>query len=255
MGSVVSSCVFDIDATIVDSYSGSGQAWDNIEPNPADGSSQTANDFHIGPTSGSEATDPTFTGTAGDAGAYFSYDGADYNLFQNSITTFLDGLHKTTGGSDYTVMVAFHYITGSNQILFGNRQAVGANVGILFWMNAATDTIRHTQRGDSAATTVFSTGTISGGADHIVGMAHDHSGNNTKFWVGSSTAETPQSQTYNTTTTAASGAPSIGAYSNGTLPAANGTRIYAVSVFNEYFDDTKAAEVFNQYRARHNRVY
>lgn len=254
MGSIASSCVLDVDATIVDSYSGSGQAWDNIEPNPADGSAQTANDYHLGSGSGSGSDDPTFTGTAGDAGAYFLYDGGDYNTFQNTITTFFDNIHKTTGGADFTVFMAYYHITGTAYILGGNRSAAGTNIGLIFYHFAANSRVYVTQRGGTAGATVNSTGTVNGSGWNVVGVSHSHSANNTRIWINDSSVEN-LSHTFNTTTAAASGVPSICAYSGGTSIAPNGVRVAGVSWFNEYFDDEKAAAVREQYMARHNRLY
>jgi hypothetical protein len=53
LGSLVSSCVFDLDATIAASYSGSGQTWSNLETTPADSEAQTAYDFYLGADSSS----------------------------------------------------------------------------------------------------------------------------------------------------------------------------------------------------------
>lgn len=254
MGDVISTCVTDWDATVIDSYSGSGQNLDNIEPTPADASSQSANDMYLGATSGAEASDPTFTGTAGDPAAYFSCDGGDYFTYQGTITSFFDGIHKTTGGSDFTVFITFYYVGGATEVFFGNRSAGGANRGIIIYSVAGNNTVYLTQRGNTAASTVNSTGTMNTSAYNVIGISHSHSGNNTRAWINSSTAEN-LAHTFNTTTTAASGVPSIGAYSGGTSPVANTTRFVGISVFNEYFDDTKARQVIDQYNARHNRTY
>lgn len=56
------SCVFDLDATQIASYGGSGQSWQNLVTAPADGSTRGTYDFYVG-TNGSSATnDPVFTG-------------------------------------------------------------------------------------------------------------------------------------------------------------------------------------------------
>ena len=70
--SVIASCCCDLDATVAESYNGLGQTWSNLVVSPADGTSQTDYDFYLGGTSGSDATDPIFTGTPGDSGAYFA---------------------------------------------------------------------------------------------------------------------------------------------------------------------------------------
>ena len=253
MGNLVSSCVLDLDATIVDSFV-SGETWSNIEPIPGDGSATADNDFYMGATGTVDGDEPTLTGTAGDPAAYMLYDGGDQNNFKGTITTFFDSLHKTTGGSDFTVFIPYYFISGTAFILFDTRGAGGATVGNILYNVAGNDRLYFTQRGTTAPVTRFSTGAVTGSGFNIVGISHSHSANNTKFWVNSSTAEDVV-HTFNTSTAAASGVPSLGAYSGGTSPAPSGTRYYGASIFNEYFDDAKARIVIDQYNARHNRVY
>lgn len=253
MGSIVSSCVVDLDATIVDSYT-SGETWSNIEPNPGDGTSQTANDFYMGATGTVDGDEPTFTGTAGDPGAYMLYDGGDQNNFKGTITSFFDDIHKTTGGADWTVFIPFYFVGGTTQVLFGNRSAGGTTIGLIIWTIGLNDKARLTQRGNTANSSTNSSADINDSAVNIVGVSHSHSANNTRYWVNTSTAQNV-SQTFNTTTTAASGVPCVGAYSGGSAQVINGQRYYGISCFNEYFDDEKARAVIDQYNARHNRVY
>ena len=253
MGEVVSSCVLDMDATIFDSFIGSGEDFDNIEPNPADSSTQTANDFFLGATGTADGDEPSFVGTAGDSAAYFLYGGGDFHKFQGTITTFLDGIHKTTGGSDFSFFMTFRYITGVNQVFVGNRLAGGTNIGVIMFATSTNDVLRCTQRGSSTSS-VIGTATMTSGSDIFIGISHSHADNNTRFWVETTTAENV-AHTFGTTTSAASGVPSIGGFSDGTLAFPNTSRLYGCSVFNEYFDDAKAAKVKEQYEIRHNRSY
>jgi len=254
MGDIISSCVLDVDATIYDTIPGSGENFDNIESTPADSSTQAANDFFLGAAGTTDGDEPTFTGTAGDAAAYMLCDGGDLFRYQGTITTFFDGIHKTTGGSDFAIFLTFRYVTGANQILFTNRLAGGTNIGIIMFAVTANDILRCTQRGGTAAVNAVSTATMTNGSDIVIGVSHSHSGNTTRLWVESATSE-EVAHTFNTTTAAASGVPTLAGYSGGTLQVPNTTRIYGCSVFNEYIDDTQAKAIIDQYSARHNRAY
>lgn len=251
MGNIVASCVVDIDATIADSFS-SGQTWLNIEPTPADSSSQTANDFFMGATGSAAGDDPTFTGTAGDSAAYMLYDGGDRNGFKGGVTTFFDSLHKTTGGSDWTIFIPFYFIPDTTKILFGTSSP-GSQVGIIIWFDSTVNYVITTQYGTGPGISVASGVVLNSNAPNMIGIAHDHSTDTTKIWTNSSTAAT-ESHVYETTTAAAGAKPDIGSWAGSSF-VPNGTRIYGFSAYNEYLSDTQALAIMDEYSSRHNRAY
>ena len=104
---LLTGAVFDLDATMLASYNGSGQTWANMIAAPADGSAKTAGDFYRGVNGTATATDPTFTGSAGSQSAYWLHDGFDAFFLAGGNTAFIDSLHRTTGGSDYTFINAY----------------------------------------------------------------------------------------------------------------------------------------------------
>lgn len=69
----LSGLVLCLDAGDIASYDGTSQQWTDV--------SGAGNHYNRGATSGAEASDPTFNGTAGAKRAteFFSYDGGDYN--------------------------------------------------------------------------------------------------------------------------------------------------------------------------------
>ena len=123
--------VFELDAGLSASYSGSGQTWANIVTAPADGSGQTAYDFYRGATNGSEGSDPTFNGSAGanSANEYFSFDGGDYLTLVGSNTTFLNSLHKENAVFTWYGFLRTPTSTG-NANLFGTNAQSSSNIGI-----------------------------------------------------------------------------------------------------------------------------
>lgn len=71
------------------SYSGSGQTWTDVSTNAAG--------YFRGTSSSSEASDPTFNGTAGalDNTDFWSYDGGDFFTKTSAIATWENNLHKS----------------------------------------------------------------------------------------------------------------------------------------------------------------
>lgn len=147
---VLASTVCDLDATIAASYGGSGTTWANLVTAPADGSAQTAYDFYLG--NGSTGTTyPAFNASSGSAAAYWSVDGGDYfSLKSGANTSFLNSLHKTTGGSDWWIAMALKYVTNSTGQYFSTaRTGTAGQTGIQADQNAGA--FRIAQRGNAAA--------------------------------------------------------------------------------------------------------
>jgi len=89
-----------LDAAEAASYS-SGQTWTDR--------STSATNFYRGTTSGSDAADPTFNGTAGNLSRneYWSFDGGDYfTLVSGSNPSWVQPFHKD--GATFTIMAAFY---------------------------------------------------------------------------------------------------------------------------------------------------
>lgn len=242
---VVSSCVFDLDATKSASYSGSGQTWANLVPSPADGAAQSAYHFTI--------NGATFTGSAGDAAAYFSLNGSD-NFTLAANTAFINALHKTTGGSDFWLALAYRFIQNDAAQRHISTQTSGNAVGIATTAGSNENT-GLTQGNGSAAASFSSTGGAHvNGTDYVCIFSHSHSGNQSRRWLNTTT-KTEGAHTFGTTTSNASGALTIGSDSAAANDMPSGTRIYASSIGNAYIDDAAAALIFAEYESRHARDY
>lgn len=88
-------------------------------------------DFLLGATGGSEASDPTFTGTVGNPlNAYWSFDGGDYFTYDSANETWMQNLHKNNAAFS---IVAFGVFIGnalSNAHICGTAGSVTTNTGI-----------------------------------------------------------------------------------------------------------------------------
>lgn len=255
--SVVASAVFDLDATVADSYPGTGTTWANLAAIPADGSAQTAYDFHTG-DGADNTTYPVFNGSAGDPGAYWSFDGVNdfFRLKSGTNTNFLGGLHKTAGGDDFWLAFAIRAADAtwpSFEAVFATLNSVAAGGSGILVQATSSETIRLLQAYGGAAIAASSVIATPGG-DHIVIVSHSHAENKTRFWIDMTTAE-EVAHTFQTNTNAANGAATIAAYTNNTANLDSEFRIYSVAMGNEYLDDAKAAAIIAHLEARHGRDY
>jgi len=249
---VIASACCDLDATITDSYT-TGQTWANLVAVPADGAGQTDYDFWLGEDGTTSTDDPTFTGTAGDSAAYFLADGGDFFTIKSN-TALINNMHKTTGGSDFWIAMAFYLPTDATlDGMFSSNSSSTTSVGIRSLILSPAQTAFLAQQGDSAQVNAISTNTFTQSSYTIVIFSHSHSTNKTRIWMNSTTNE-EFSHTFNTTTSDASD-PFRFMFSPNGVEAANGFRLVNSSIGNEYLDDTKVAAIVDALNIRHNRTY
>lgn len=250
---VVDGCVFDCDATIYSSFNGDSDSpleFYNIVENPRDGSSIEQYDFNALTTAR-----PTFAGKVNSPDAYFQFDGNDRFIGIKTLSTFLNNLHKTTGGADFAFTMALYYVSG-NQIFFSNREAGGANIGVMLYTLSAQNTLQFLQRGNTGNSSVAaSSEEITPNAWNFFGVSHSHSTNTTRIWLNSDISE-EFSITFNTTTASASATNlGLGAYGGGQLPLANGSRLKGVQGFNKFMDDDEMREVLVTLNNRYSGIF
>lgn len=105
------------DAADSGSWSGSG-SWQNLVTSPADGAAQSAYDLQLGSTSGSDANDPTFSGTPGglSSSEYWSLSATTgFELPAN--TTFTDSMHHSDAEWTMGFIVDLGATPGTNWFL------------------------------------------------------------------------------------------------------------------------------------------
>lgn len=248
---VLDGVCFELDATDEASYS-TGQKWLNLITNPACGSLQTDYDFYLGLTGSSESSDPTFTGTAGDPGAYFLLDGGDdFNLVNSTNPGILRDFQKTGASAVPGWLGWVHYpdptTTSNDQLL---NTVAGTSPGTLMDINSgANGEARLRVRGDANLITATGPATTDASYNLIV-VTHDHDNNETTFWVNSTTGVTV-AHTFDSTTSDAS--------QKATLWPDNTVESGARAVWHGgglgLFDDTKAAALFTYLNNKHSRTY
>jgi len=250
---IASACV-DVDATLAESYSGSGQHWQNLVPVPADGTLKSENDWFLGASATANSFDPTFTGSADDPGAYFLMDGGDLFLCEMPVSDADSAMlkaHRTSGGNDWWLALSFRTPPddGTTDIFF-TTQNTPSSSGITILQGATEGLVIRQYASGIGASDVAGTPTLTPDTNYLLIVSHSHADNETRYWLNSDT-KVEVAHTFNASSTNSPYA-SIGSHSGTTSGITdNGTRVRAFSFGNEYIDDDKAALIIEEYETRH----
>ena len=250
--SIVSSCVFDLDATQEASYGGSGTTWVNLVAAPADSEVQTAYDATLGDgvTAGLM---PTFTGTAGDSGAYWLFDGTDYFKMDGTLTTFMQNLPVRPAGQDFTLVMTYKWVDAFG-CLFSTGSNSTANPGLtIFNKNSSTVRLRALMHPNSGGSTVVDIGNEAISAGDDVCLIYKREGDAITIQLKGFS----NTGALSTNSTAGLQMPAISGYaaSPTTLEMPNTTRIYSCAMFNEALSAEDIAAVKTELGSRHGRTY
>jgi hypothetical protein len=248
--------VIDLDATLTASYPGTGQTWSNIIASPADGAGQTDYDMVRGSSSSASTDDPAFNGTANDPAAYWSFDGGDYlSLASGTNTSFLNGLHKTTGGSPVTIIIAFKAPSSYNATgaFFATGTASSAEGLEMRITSGAANQMIQRAASTNGISTPF-TATPSTAAVHLMAMAFDYGTTSLKTALDARSF-TSKTLTLHTTSASASNALKIGASGSAGDLLPNTTQIFGFYTFNKMLSDSELSGVIDVLNSRHNRTY
>jgi hypothetical protein len=112
-----------LDASDINSYSGSGQVWSDT--------SGGAYHFNRGTGSGSDSADPTFNGTAGrqSSAEYWSFDGGDFFRLAQANPTWVNNLHKNNALWAFAGWMYVASLPASAAGLFGTNEGDNFQVG------------------------------------------------------------------------------------------------------------------------------
>lgn len=258
MQDVIASTVFDVDATMQGSYSGSGQTFSNLVTSPADGESQTAYNLQLGTTSSPSTDDPTFTGSAGDSGAYFLHDGGDTMSLVNTNANapFFNDIHK--GASGQAWWLAFAIRTPSSLATMSYINSTGfalSNYGLRVRTisSGAVEVIL----GQGGPGFFYSGpgGGVSTTDETLLIVTYDFDSDSLDIYINGSAYATGVTGATSTTTTAPTYDFRFSGIDSGSQRYLNGTRLYAMSGGNTKINSTQATAIKTEYESRHGRTY
>jgi len=147
-----------LDAGDASSYGGSGQTWSDV--------SGAGNHFYLGSGSGADGADPTFNGSSGDLGSYWTFDGGDYfSLVAGSNPAAFETLHKNNAALDMGALFKMPASAVGSLGLFTTRSSandVGAQFNSEYW---GSDNYRHNFFVKNGTGNAFAASPSSGEAD------------------------------------------------------------------------------------------
>ena len=246
----VASTCFVLEASNSSSYGGSGVTFANNITAPADGSSQTDWDVYRGDGSTS-TTYPTFNGSAGAAGAYFSNDGGDH--FQSKQVSdvtpgFMTKIQRTDDSNGWWLAFAWRFMSASTNYIITNSSAT-ADYG--FAVVATTSLLRFTRYRNStvqSTSLINSAGSFVNDTDYLVIVSMNAARTNFRHWKSSRTAtNTAPAASWTTVTSNASHRFYSGATQSLSARDPSGTRYYGYAGGNDYLDDTAAGYIFDYF--------
>jgi len=248
---ILSSSVIDIDATISASYSGSGSVLSNLTTSPSDSTAQSDGNFDI--------TGATFTGAAGDSGAYFEFDGAgDWFDCVTSAHATLANLHRTDVDTPATIVMAFRSptaITTSNYPIGGTYRA-SSDQGVRIRFDGSNYTVQQTGVGTTTTSSNFSSSPANA-TNYLMILSLDLGGG-TASYSHAINSRTSTNVLFGAKTTDDVGTHAfrLGALaSDGAAPFEAGARMYGFYAFNKVLDNTEIGLLVDHLNIRHGRTY
>lgn len=227
-----------LDAGSALSYPGSGQTWSDL--------SGSGNDFVLGATSaGSEASDPTFSGTPGglSSSEYFPLDGGDWaTLAAGANPAAIEAIHKDGALWAYLALIYGPSSWGANDAIIGTGGDLAAGNGVGFAALGGTGAGKIGLRVANGSGQVIGAypdvalGTsqwliVGGGIDEATGAAGGF------FYLNGAYRQVSSTDTFNATYSSPSAGSAaqklqFGAAGNGALPMASGSRLAALAIWS-----------------------
>lgn len=187
-------------------------------------------DFYRGDSTGGDAAEPTFSGSAGglSSNEYWSFDGGDWFSYDTTAETWMNNLHKDGAISTFFAVLYTPSLT-ANLRIFNTRSGVASGV------NFGQTTAGRAQMSSfnvSTASSITSTASLNLNAWNILSTSWNENGgaNNKRVKLNFGAVEL-QTGGYTTPDTANASAPGIGADAAGGTKFANGTRLACLAVW------------------------
>lgn len=246
--------VFDLDATKLDSYAGTGQTWANIKTSPADGESQTTYDFYLGNDGTANTADPTFTGSAGDSAAYWAFDGGDVFQMQNANTTFINSIHKS--GAAFWIACAFR-TTNANSVhaMCSTARPLTSDTGFIHRIQPGSSGLFAVYNGSGVVyiNTGVGPASYSQSTDYLVIISVQAGGSMTSWVNGTEYDESTVTYTSPSASNATAVLRAAAESTSNAFP--SGARMYALAIGNSTLTTEEAAAIKTEYESRHGRTY
>lgn len=232
---------FVLDAGDSASYDGSSQTWVDTHG---------ANDFFRGATSGAEASDPTFNGSAGGltSSEYFSFDNGDY-FTEASALTFAETWHKDNAA--FSIVAVYWPIAGTTDQTIFTTAVVSGGRGVRFRIESSEALELQVVDGAAVDLTITTAGAVSAGAWNFVAVALDEAtgANGATLQIGST--QSSHTSTYTTPSASDSNGPyQIGAANGANNSLDSGSRLACIAGWSRRLSTTELSDLRTALQAR-----
>ena len=241
-----------LDAGDVSSYTGSGQSWLDRSGN--------GYDFYRGAGSGSEASDPTFNGTAGalTSSEYFSVDGGDWFTYDSANETWMQNLHKDNAA--YTILaILYPGAVNSYQDICGTG-ASSAETGFDLAINGSAKFYLEVDRSSAGSPAITKTSDSSLSAttwQFLAVSLNEATGLGGGFlWRNGAYLQVGGADTFNSTYTSPSTGSAAGTFQIGArggtqaTPLLNGSRIAGFAAWSTALTKAQLDSIYSQLASR-----
>lgn len=222
----------------------SGQVWSDV--------SGQSNHFNLGTTNGVDATDPTFTGTAGrrSSGEYFALDGGDYFTLAGSNPAVLRDLHKAGARASIACMI-WPGSFPTNQGILGTSAANSANHGFEIRLPTTGKPNLVTRGGGSVPINKTAAQSTTAARWNFVGLSFDEAGGATaSAWQVNETTELFNGAATSPSAADASYPLQIGASGNGATIMVASSRIAFMAIWDVPIGVGALSALFDAVRGR-----
>jgi Concanavalin A-like lectin/glucanases superfamily len=224
-----------LDAGDIASYDGTSQTWLDRGQ---------GNDFFRGTTSGAQASDPTFNGTAGalNENEYFSFDGGDVFTLDTTNPDWVNSIHKSN--AKFT-LAGWIYVNalGLDHVIFGTNSGGITNIGYIFYVAAADDFLNFfTTNGAAQDVLVTTTGAVKTGWNFLAISGNEEANSATLQING-----TQESFALTYVTPSAANATftlQIGGGGNSAFPLPSGDRMGGAMMWNRSLSDAEMLSLY-----------
>lgn len=232
---------FHFDPGHVDSYPGTGQTWFDLTANNYD--------LQLGDTSGAEASDPTFTGSAGSLTAYWAFDGGDRFEWAAHSGSLMRLIGRTDTAFTFECFVYFGDSAGT-QAVFTNAFASGENGVYLEYDNVDQ---RIGLRALDPGATSYDFGSTHAAAQwlHVVWFGKLDGSTTCGFYVNNVAGSTFTHNSSGFTTGDSTQIAWIGNRADLSLPLRNGSRLGPIRGYSRILTAAEISNNWNAQRARY----
>jgi hypothetical protein len=125
-------------------------------------------DFFLGSDVTSQASDPTFTGSVGNRGAYWSFDGGDFFTYDSANETWMTNIHKDNAAFS---LVAIYYQDGATDDIALAATGNASETGFLFYIPTTRKLDFSVQNAGTPVLGFLADTALSAGSWHMVGVS------------------------------------------------------------------------------------